>query len=90
MKPILLLLFLLLIPIPVNAVTYCDGDALKENISVNDVIITISNVACDFGCLNNTLSTLGHSGCVESDLSLWITLLGAVIILATLFKVINK
>lgn len=64
----ILALVLLLSFIPVtDAVKFCDGDALVENISVNNVIVTISNVQCDFGCANWTWSTFGYPACEESD-----------------------
>jgi len=70
-KMIIWVMLALIIQIGVaDALTYCDGDALVENISVDGTVITISNVECDIGCGNFTLWRLGQPGCQENEFQL--------------------
>ncbi len=69
---------LLFVPIINEAVFYCDGDALIENITVNGRNISISNVQCDYGCSEESWINLMNPGCRESPLE--ILLVGIAII----------
>jgi len=63
----------------VEAVRYCDGDLLKENITVDDTVISIELDDCLNGCESETWLTLGQPGCVETDIQ--IILIGIVIMI---------
>lgn len=60
-----------------------------ENETVNgvsDFTVTQTYITCPRGCTNTSLYALGDPGCIESDLTLWLTLLFVVIVLVLLFK----
>lgn len=59
---------LLLAVLPVDAIDYCDGDDLYENITVDGTTISILSESCEYGCENVTWTTLGNPGCVENPL----------------------
>ena len=69
---------LLLAVLPVDALNYCDGDNLYENITVDGTVINLLVESCDRGCENITWSTLGNPGCVENPLM--VVIIGIIIV----------
>ncbi len=93
MKKITILIisaFILFYSINVEAIVYCDGDELKENITVDGTVITVGNDLCNLGCLNETIGNWGGPGCREEPIWLWVAIIIIIIILAVLFWGINR
>ncbi len=59
---------LILISSPVNAVKYCAGNELHENISVDYTVIHLEAKECPYGCFDNITST--GAGCSDPDINL--------------------
>jgi hypothetical protein len=51
-----------------DAVKYCVGDELHENVTVGDTPIHLELVECPYGCFDNITAT--GSACAEPDINI--------------------
>lgn len=75
----------------VNSETLLIQTVNNETINgVGNLTITQRFLNCERGCLNETLTNWGGPGCVEESMLLWVILLVGTILMALLFKGIQK